>query len=138
MKENLHNWKHLKLQRKELRNNATLSEKKLWKYLRKSQLDGRKFRRQHSIANYIVDFYCPLEQLIIELDGDIHNNTVNQKHDFERQKFLEEKGFQVIRFQNSAIQHNIEQVLNTITNYFTTTPYSPPHKEGKLRSILNS
>ncbi|HBR54446.1 MAG TPA: cytosine methyltransferase [Flavobacteriaceae bacterium] len=121
MNEKLHNWKHLKQRRKELRNNATLSEKRLWNFIKNSQLEGRKFRRQHSIANYIVDFYCPSEKLIIELDGGVHNNTVNQNHDFERQGFLVDKGFTVIRFQNSAIKDSIEQVLTEISNNFATT-----------------
>lgn len=73
----LHNRKHLKDFRKELRNNSTKAESRLWKVLRKRQLEGRKFRRQHSIGNYIVDFYCPEEKLIVELDGAIHCNSFN-------------------------------------------------------------
>lgn len=74
MNNEIHNRKYLKQRRKDLRNNATISEKRLWIALKKSQLKGRKFRRQHSIENYIVDFYCPSEKLIIEVDGNMHNN----------------------------------------------------------------
>lgn len=56
----------------------------LWKALQKSQLDGRKFWRQHSIENYIVDFYCPNEKLVVELDGQVHQNYINQVYDFKK------------------------------------------------------
>ncbi len=72
MKQNIHNLKHLEERRKALRKSLTSAEATLWKYLQKSQLKGRKFRRQHSIKNFIVDFYCAKEKLIIELDGAYH------------------------------------------------------------------
>ena len=67
-----HNKKSLKERRKHLRNNGTSAEATLWTLLSKSQLDGRKFRRQHSINSFIVDFYCPSEKLVIELNGEHH------------------------------------------------------------------
>lgn len=84
MSEQLNNRKYLKEFRKELRNNATKAESQLWKTLQKSQLEGRKFRRQHSIGNYIVDFYCPKEKLIVELDGQVHDNIMNEEYDTKR------------------------------------------------------
>ena len=66
--------------------------------LQKRQLKGRKFRRQHSIENFIVDFYCPEEKLIIELDGEIHKNATAEEKDRKRDKRLEELGFKIIRF----------------------------------------
>ncbi len=69
----IHNIKYLEVLRKDLRNNLTPAEATLWKYLQHSKLDSRKFRRQHSVNNYIIDFYCPSEKLGIELDGNIHN-----------------------------------------------------------------
>ena len=66
------NRKNLRDRRKKLRNNPTQAEGFLWGYLKNSQLEGRKFRRQSSINNFIVDFYCPEESLVIELDGDFH------------------------------------------------------------------
>ena len=79
--KSIHNKKYLEPFRKELRNNLTPAEAFLWKQLQKRQLKGRKFRRQHSIENFIVDFYCPQEQLIIELDGEIHKNAVAEEND---------------------------------------------------------
>ena len=69
----INNKKSLKSFRKELRINLTPAEAKLWTYLQKSKLDGRKFRRQHSVESYILDFYCPAEKLAVELDGEVHN-----------------------------------------------------------------
>jgi len=66
------NRKNLKPRRKELRNNPTKAEAFLWRYLKNNQLEGRKFRRQTSIKSFIVDFYCPQENLVIELDGEVH------------------------------------------------------------------
>ena len=114
MTKNIHNRKHLEAFRKELRNNATVSEKRLWKFLQKSQLENRKFRRQHSIGNYIVDFYCPNERLVVEIDGSIHNNTVNELYDFERVEFLKNLGHKIIRFRNEEIRDSIEIVLERI------------------------
>ena len=86
----IHSRKHLEPYRKSLRNNATPAERFLWKHLKKKQLDGKRFLRQHSILNYIVDFYCPSEKLIIELDGEVHFNEEAQKYDAKRTKDLEE------------------------------------------------
>lgn len=72
MKTQIHNIRILKENRQGLRNTPTPAEAALWLKLRKSQLDGRKFRRQHSVGTYILDFYCPSEMLGIELDGADH------------------------------------------------------------------
>lgn len=118
--KNIHTRKYLETYRKELRNNSTISEKRLWKFLQKSQLGGRKFRRQQSIGNYIVDFYCASEKLIIELDGNIHENPVNQQYDFKRSEFLESLENKVIRFKNDEIKNSIELVLERIKEGFKT------------------
>lgn len=107
-----HNRKYLEEYRKELRKNLTSAEATLWKSLQRKQLKGRKFRRQHSIENYIVDFYCPSEQLIVELDGAVHLDFAQQNYDLERTKNLEDLGFNVIRFEN------LPWVLNEICSNF--------------------
>ena len=101
-----------------MRNNATISEKRLWKFIQNSKLEGRKFRRQHSIGNYIVDFYCPSEKLVIEVDGAIHNNPVNQDYDYKRTVYLKSLGNNVIRFKNEEIRDYIEIVLKKIKMEF--------------------
>lgn len=118
MNNEIHNRKYLKEFRKELRNNPTKTEAKLWKALRKSQLENRKFRRQHSIENYIVDFYCPSEKLIIEVDGKVHENFINNEYDHMRSKRLNELGYRVIRFTNQDIYKNLEIVLEAIKQEF--------------------
>lgn len=82
---------------KNLRNHLTDAEIKLWGYLRTNPM-GLKFRRQHPIGIYVVDFYCHSLKLIIEADGSIHNQKEIQLVDHERQKLLEADGLRVIRF----------------------------------------
>jgi very-short-patch-repair endonuclease len=89
---NLHNRRNLKERRKELRSNLTLAEATLWIHLQKKQLYGRKFGRQHSIGNYIVDFYCPSENLAIELDGEQHYTSEVIIYDTRRTEYLNSKG----------------------------------------------
>jgi very-short-patch-repair endonuclease len=118
MKQNIHNLKHLEERRKELRKNLTSAEATLWKQLQKSQLNGRKFRRQSSIKNFIVDFYCPKEKLIIELDGAYHLDFAQQIYDLERTRQLESLGFKVIRFENKLVFEHLQDVLNEIISNF--------------------
>lgn len=89
MNRSLHNRKYLEKYRKELRNNTTKAESMLWKALQGRRLEGRKFRRQQSIDNFIVDFFCPQEKLIVELDGEVHNTAVSDNYDDKKTKKLE-------------------------------------------------
>jgi very-short-patch-repair endonuclease len=114
----IHNQKGLEKRRKELRKNLTSAEATLWKSLQRSQLQGRKFRRQHSIQNFIVDFYCASENLIIELDGGIHLDFAQQNYDFERAKILEGLGFKIIRFENKLIFESLPEVLEEMSGHF--------------------
>jgi very-short-patch-repair endonuclease len=118
MKQNIHNLKPLEERRKELRKSLSSVEATLWKHLQKSQLNSRKFRRQHSIKKFIVDFYCPKEKLIIELDGAYHLDFAQQLYDLERTKQLETLGFKVIRFENKLVFENLPDVLNEISSNF--------------------
>lgn len=114
----IHNRKELEKRRKALRNNATSAESFLWKHLQKSQLDGRKFRRQHSIKNFIVDFYCPSEKLIIELDGEVHFNQEQADYDLYRTLELKKLGFTVIRFENKMVFDLLPSLLMEIRESF--------------------
>lgn len=114
----IHNRKHLESFRKELRENLTPAEAFLWKQLQKRQLKGKKFRRQHSIENFIVDFYCPEEKLIIELNGEIHKNATAEEKDRKRDKRLEELGFKIIRFENKMVFDFLPSVLKEIEDNF--------------------
>ena len=104
--------------RRQLRKNMTAAEVRLWQALRSEKLFGRKFRRQHSIENFIVDFYCPAEKLIIELDGLVHHQKDIIQNDQERDTRLYQLGFIVLRFENNAIFSDLEKVLNIISSHF--------------------
>ena len=80
--------------------------------MRGRQLSGFKFRRQHPIGAFIVDFYCPSEKLIIELDGSQHFDT--QEYDQSRTEFLESQGYRLIRFWNDAVMHDLDAVMCAI------------------------
>lgn len=114
----VHNKKALQPNRKQLRNNSTSAEAVLWLMLKNSQLQGRKFRRQHSVNNYILDFYCPAEKLAIELDGAQHYTTEGSANDMERDGQLEALQIKVLRFENSALFNNPAAVIAEIQKHF--------------------
>jgi very-short-patch-repair endonuclease len=98
----------------ELRANMTRAEKVLWDRLRNKKCCNLKFRRQHPIAEFVVDFFCYEAMLVIEIDGDVHSNSYQKERDFERTKFLNGLGIRVIRFNNEEIFHNIDVVMEKI------------------------
>jgi very-short-patch-repair endonuclease len=97
----------------ELRIDQTLSEKLLWRRIRASQL-GVRFRRQHPIGPYIVDFCCPKENLIIEIDGNSHWEASAGEHDAQRSEYLRTNGWRIIRYTNREVQENIDSVVQDI------------------------
>ena len=99
---------------RQLRQNLTPAEKLLWQALRKRQLQGLKFRVQHPIGSFIVDFYCPQHQVVIELDGAIHEQQV--EYDAARTEKLNHLGYRVIRFHNRKVMSDLEGVLQQIVN----------------------
>lgn len=103
-----------KSQRKFLRNNMTNAEVKLWSELKNRQVLGIKFRRQHGIGSYIVDFYSPSLKLVIEVDGDSHFQRVGLKHDRKRDQYLSGLGLTVMRFTNTDISENTDEVMTAI------------------------
>jgi very-short-patch-repair endonuclease len=109
----IHNNRILKNRRIELRKRETSTEKKLWFYLRNNKLEA-KFKRQHSVGGYILDFYCAEKKLIIELDGEIHNTKEAKEYDEVRDKFFIELDYKVLRFLNIEVEENIEKVLEKI------------------------
>jgi very-short-patch-repair endonuclease len=114
----IHNLNDLKFNRRELRKNATPEERMLWYRVRSKKI-GYRFHRQHSIGPYIVDFYCPQKRLIIEIDGNQHNENCTRFYDTERTKFLEGLGYKVMRFYNEEVRSNIEGVLSLIKIHLT-------------------
>ena len=109
------NSKKHKFLRQELRNNSTLAEKILWQYLSKKQVNKFKFRRQHGIGSYILDFYCPIARLGIELDGKVHEDVIRQEYDLEREEYLKEIAkIRIIHFDNEDILYHTEDVIEEI------------------------
>ncbi len=107
-----------KERRRNLRNNLTPAEATLWLRLKNKQLAGRRFKRQVSIGHYIVDFYCPSEKLVVELDGESHFTEDGYEHDLRRDKYLNGLGLKVIRFENEIVFHCYEEVLEEIQEAF--------------------
>jgi very-short-patch-repair endonuclease len=113
-----------------LRKNFTEAERHLWKYLSRRQLEGYKFRRQQPIGQYIVDFINFERKIVIEIDGGQH--TIETEKDKERDKWLREQGFEVLRFWNNEIFENIEGVIEVIRRkLLSPSPPSPPTRGGE-------
>ncbi|MEM9340181.1 MAG: DUF559 domain-containing protein [Bacteroidota bacterium] len=117
-KGQLYNKSELKGFRKKLRNEGTPAEATLWTMLKNKQLEGRKFRRQYSVGNYILDFYCTSERLCVELDGAGHFTSAGFEYDQKRTEFLQSHHIRVIRFENKEVFDHIEAVLEEIKRHF--------------------
>ena len=102
---------------RELRHKNTEAEQKLWSLLRNRQLKGKKFRRQHAIANYVVDFYCNETKLAIELDGNFHIDAQVKEFDKSRTALLNGLGITVLRFWNEEVIKDPSKVLQRISDH---------------------
>ena len=111
MSLHIHNLKYLRDARKELRRAITPEEEIVWHKLWHNNL-GYKFRRQHSIGNFIADFFCPVKRLVIELDGEIHEGQI--EYDDGREAEIEKYDIKVIRFTNGEVINDIYSVVNKI------------------------
>lgn len=110
----------LKPFRRKLRSNLTPSEAKLWTLLKGKQLEGYKFRRQYSVDNYVLDFYCPKARLGIELDGAGHFTAAGMEYDEERTQHIMQYNIRIIRFENKEVFEQPEAVLEKIKINLTT------------------
>jgi very-short-patch-repair endonuclease len=95
-----------------LRSAMTPAESSLWAALRKTQIDGVRFRRQHAIGRFVLDFYAPSHKLAIEVDGAVHDTQ--QERDAERTRLLALRGIRVIRFRNDEVEANLAEVVEKI------------------------
>jgi len=95
-----------------LRNNATEAEHRLWQHLRRRQLNGFKFRRQHQIGRFVCDFVCLEAAIVVELDGSQH--VTQSRYDDQRDAFLKSNGFRVLRFWNGSVFSEPHAVVQTI------------------------
>jgi len=102
---------------RKLRKDSTLSEVLLWNELKAKQVKGYQFMRQKPIGNYIVDFFCSKLRLVIEIDGDSHDEAHVLQNDIKRQSYLEKIGLSVIRFDDLEVKEDIDGVLEYINNW---------------------
>ena len=100
---------------RELRQESTEAEKLLWAELRSRKLNGLKFRRQHPLDKFIVDFYCNEKKLVVELDGGVHNEKINKEYDEARTAMLAGLNVIVLRFKNEDVINNMKEVLREIS-----------------------
>ena len=92
---------------------ATEAERALWDAIRSKRLDGLRFRRQHPVGRFVLDFFCPSAKLVVEVDGPIHDRHTDQ--DEARTRVLETAGYRVIRFRNEEILGDLPRVLRRIS-----------------------
>ncbi|MBI5020243.1 MAG: endonuclease domain-containing protein [Ignavibacteriales bacterium] len=102
---------------RQLRKRSTIPEKLLWERLRRHQLDGLKFKRQHHIGRYVVDFFSEKLNLIVELEGGIHEKDNQKEYDEVRFEELISRGFKILRIKNDEVINNIENVLKKILKF---------------------
>ena len=111
---------------RDLRRRATPSERRLWQMLRDHRLEGRQFRRQHPIGPYFVEFACPGAHLVVEIDGPIHEQQ--REYDAERDDYLKDRGFSVIRFAADRVNRDLPAVLQEIRDACSAPPL---HRNGE-------
>ena len=112
-----------------LRKNSTEVERFLWSYLRRSQLEGFKFRRQQPLGKYIVDFVNFRKKIVIEVDGGQH--AIKRVKDRERDKWLRKEGFEILRFWDNEVLENIEGVLKVVRDKLLLSPHPNPLPQGE-------
>jgi 5-methyltetrahydrofolate--homocysteine methyltransferase len=120
----------LKEKAKDMRDKPTDAEKMLWNALSNKGLEGLKFRRQHIIGEYIVDFVCLEKRLIIEVDGSIHNEPKQIDHDKTRTEWLESKGFKIVRYTNKQILNDFSNSIDHIKKHINEAYVAPPSGAG--------
>jgi very-short-patch-repair endonuclease len=109
----------------ELRARMSQAEVILWSFLRRRQLAGARFRRQHPLGPYIVDFACIAARLVIEIDGPSHETDAANEHDRRRTRYLEAQGWQVVRYENESIYRHLPDVLEHIAGLILAGPPLP-------------
>jgi very-short-patch-repair endonuclease len=121
----------LRARARELRKNPTDAERVLWQRLRYWQVNGCKFRRQQPLGPYIADFVCLQQRLIVELDGGQH--VQEEDYDIERDAWLRDQGFVILRFWNNDVLKNVDGVMEMIVKHLRSTPYLSPSPQGGRR-----
>jgi len=113
---------------RELRGELTPAEERLWSFLRRKQLDGLRFRRQHPVGRFIVDFFCPSHRLCVEVDGAVHESQAER--DAERTAVLSAAGYRMVRVRNEEVLTDLPSVLQRIREA-AESKFSPPPELGE-------
>jgi len=128
--------RNLKQYSRQLRENMTDAERRLWAKIRMKQLKGYQFYRQKPISDYIVDFFCPRAKLVIEIDGSQHFSGEMTEHDRIRNEYMSSLGLKVLRFTNTDILTHIDGVIESIIENMEVSeekiPLSPPLRKGEI------
>ena len=109
-------YRDMKERARSMRKFPTQAEAVLWKRLRKRKMKGFRFRRQHPIVRFIVDFYCAEAKLVVEVDGSVHDEPGYEEYDADRKQFLESLGLRVIRFTNAEVVADTDTVVGVIAD----------------------
>ena len=122
---------------KQLRRRMTNAEVILWSRLRRDRLFGHRFRRQHPVGPYIADFACVPARLIIEIDGVTHSSAVERRHDRKRDRYMQSRGWRILRVWNDDVYKNLNSVLDEIARLVPPPPPSaaPPPQAGEERDL---
>ncbi|MFN0141737.1 MAG: endonuclease domain-containing protein [Pyrinomonadaceae bacterium] len=136
-KKDIHSLPRVGEFRKELRKNLTPAEATFWRIVKNSKFEGRRFCRQHSVGNYILDFYCPSEKPAVELDGARHFSSLGSAEDRDRTVYLESKGIRVLRFENREVFEETEWMLDVIRASFRFGPPPTPTGHAPHASVRN-
>ena len=115
----------------ELRNKMTEAEKFLWEELKNNKF-GVRFKAQHPIENFIVDFYCHTYKLVIEIDGKIHD--FQKSYDKGREAEIEKYGIKILRFSNNEVLNNMGSVISSIENFIKKS--APPLGAGQMLILM--
>jgi very-short-patch-repair endonuclease len=112
-------WRKLKDAARQMRHASTPAEDKLWRALRGRRVANAKFRRQHAIDHFIVDFVCIEQKLVVEVDGEIH--IQQRAYDHQRSAYIRQRDFRILRFSNDEVLQNIEGVVQAIKEALATS-----------------
>jgi very-short-patch-repair endonuclease len=120
---------------RELRHAKRWAEQLLWKHLRNRKLAGCKFRRQHPVDRYILDFYCAEKRLAIEADGREHGEPEAMSHDAQRDAELRQHGIRIVRFWNFQLRENLEGCMERIRMEVEEAPHPGPLPAGRGEGV---
>jgi len=111
----------------------------MWRWLRDRRFSGYKFRRQHPVGDYVLDFYCEEAQLNVELDGSQHGFPDRRKHDMEREAFLKSRGIKTVRFWNFHLRRNTQSIRDMIFNELQSrAPHPLPEYTRPIEPVVKS